>query len=142
MLTRSLATVTVAIVGFLVLVATTELFWFGRPDGARNGGEVFASLGGAALTFLTWAVVSWCVARTARALRLVRASVLVGMAVPAAAIVAFALSVELDVWSTGFGVLVFSAASSGVLITTRRPKPAGPTVVRGRGGHPPVHMAA
>ena len=43
MLTRSLVTGTVAIVGFLVLVTTTELFYFGPPVGAHNAGEVFAS---------------------------------------------------------------------------------------------------
>ena len=40
MLTRSLVTGTAAIVGFLVLVATTELFWFGPPSGAHNAGEM------------------------------------------------------------------------------------------------------
>lgn len=142
MLTRSLVTGTVAIVGFLVLVATTELFYFGPPDGAHNAGEAFASFGGAALTFLTWAVVGWCVARTARALRLARVSVLVGMAVPVAAIVAFTLTVDLDAWSTGFGVLSFAAASAGVLVTIRRRRPAEPRAVPQSKGHPPVRMAA
>lgn len=142
MLTRSLVTGTVAIVGFLVLVATTELFYFGPPAGAHNAGEVFASLGGAALTLLTWAVVSWCVARTARALRLTRYSVLIGMVVPVAAILAFTLTVDLDAWSTGFGVLAFAAASAGVLVTIRRRPATEPTQVPRRNGHPPVHMAA
>ncbi|MDR7384553.1 hypothetical protein [Promicromonospora iranensis] len=142
MLTRSLVTVTVAIVGFLVLVATTELFYFGPPAGAHNAGEVFASLGGATLTLLTWAVVGWGVARTARALRLVRLSVLVGMVVPVAAIVAFALTVELDAWSTGFGAFAFAAASAGVLVTIRRRPTTEPSPVARHNGHPPVHMAA
>lgn len=142
MLTRSLVTGTVAIVGFLVLVATTELFYFGPPAGAHNAGEVFASLGGATLTLLTWAVVGWCVARTARALRLVRSSVLIGMIVPVAAIVAFAVTVDLDAWATGFGVLSFAAASVGVLVTMRRRPTQEPTRVPRSNGHPPVHMAA
>lgn len=142
MLTRSLVTGTVAIVGFLVLVATTELFYFGPPAGAQNAGEVFASLGGATLTLLTWAVVGWCVARTARALRLVRASVPIGMVVPVAAIIAFAVTVDLDAWATGFGVLAFAAASAGVLVTIRRRPSAGPSPVARSNGHPPVHMAA
>jgi low temperature requirement protein LtrA len=133
---------TVAIVGFLVLVATTELFYFGPPAGAHNAGEAFASLGGATLTLLTWAVVGWCVARTARALRLARVSVLIGMVVPVAAIVAFALTVDLDAWATGFGVSVFAAASTGVLVTIRRKPTAGPGPVARTNGHPPVHMAA
>ena len=49
--------------------------------------------------------MSWFVARTARALRLARYSVLIGMVVPVAAIVAFTLTVDLDAWATGFGVL-------------------------------------
>lgn len=142
MLTRSLVTGTVAIVGFLVLVATTELFYFGPPAGAHNAGEVFASLGGIALTLLTWAVVSWFVARTARVLLHARYSVLIGMVVPVAAIVAFALTVDLDAWATGFGVLVFAAASAGVLVTIRRGRKAEPTPVTRTNGHPPVHMAA
>lgn len=142
MLTRSLVTGTAAIVGFLVLVATTELFWFGPPSGAHNAGEIFASVGGAALTVLTWAVVGWSVARIARALRLARISVLVGMVAPVGAIVAFTLSVDLDAWSTGFGVLAFAAASAGVLVTIRRRKAARPTAIPGSKGHPPVRMAA
>lgn len=146
MLTRSLATGAVAIVGFLVLVATTELFWFGPPAGAHNAGELFASLGGAVLTFLTWAVVGWCVARTARALRLARYSVPIGMIVPVTAIVAFAVSVDLDAWSTGFGVLSFAAASAGVLVTTRRRRrdaaTPDPDPLPEPKGHPPVRMAA
>ena len=142
MLTRSLVTGTATIVGFLVLVATTELFYFGPPAGAHNAGEVFASLGGAALTFLTWAVVGWCVARAARALRLARVSVLIGMVAPVAAIIAFTLTVDLDAWSTGFGVLSFAAASSGVLVTSRRRKAATPRVMSEPKGHPPVRMAA
>ncbi|MFI2366359.1 hypothetical protein [Promicromonospora sp. NPDC019610] len=133
---------TAAIVGFLVLVATTELFWFGPPSGAHNAGEIFASVGGAALTVLTWAVVGWSVARIARAMRLTRISVLVGMAAPVGAIVAFALSVDLDAWSTGFGVLAFAAASAGVLVTIRRRKAVRPTAIPGSKGHPPVRMAA
>jgi hypothetical protein len=132
----------VAIVGFLVLVATTELFYFGSPAGAHNGGEVFASLGGAILTLLTWAVVGWCVARTARALRLARASVAIGMLVPVAAIIAFTQTVDLDAWSTGFGVLVFAAASAGVLVTSRRRRATAPSAMSEPKGHPPVHMAA
>lgn len=142
MLTRSLVTGLVAIVGFLALVATTELFYFGPPAGAHNAGEVFASVGGAAMTVLTWAVVGWCVARTARTLRLARVSVLIGMAAPVAAIIAFALTVDLDGWSTGFGVLSFAAASSGVLVTSRRRKAAGHSVAPEHKGHPPVRMAA
>ncbi len=142
MLTRSLVTGTAAIVGFLVLVATTELFWFGPPSGAHNAGEVFASVGGAALTVLTWAVVGWGVARIARALRLTRVSVLVGMLAPVGAIVAFTLSVELDAWSTGFGVLAFASASAGVLVTIRRRRSAGTTALPESKGHPPVRMAA
>lgn len=142
MLTRSLVTGSVAIVGFLVLVATTELFYFGPPAGAHNAGEVFASLGGAILTLLTWAVVGWCVARTARALRLVRVSVVVGMLVPVAAIIAFALNIELNAWSTGFGVLAFAAASAGVLVTSRRRRATAPTAIPEPKGHPPVRMAA
>jgi hypothetical protein len=133
---------TVAIVGFLVLVATTELFYFGPPAGVHNAGEAFASFGGATLTLLTWAVVGWGVARTARALRLVRLSVLIGMVVPVAAIVAFTLTVDLDAWSTGFGVLAFAAASAGVLVTIRRRPAAAPGRVPRSNGHPPVHMAA
>ena len=142
MLTRSLVTGSVAIVGFLVLVATTELFYFGPPTGAHNGGEVFASLGGAILTLLTWAVVGWTVARTARALRLARVSLVVGLLVPVAAIIAFAFTVELNAWSTGFGVLAFAAASAGVLVTTRRRRAATPTAMPAPKGHPPVRMAA
>lgn len=142
MLTRSLVTGSVAIVGFLVLVATTELFYFGSPAGAQNGGEVFASLGGAVLTLLTWAVVGWCVARTARALRLARLSVVIGMLVPVAAIIAFARTIELDAWSTGFGVLSFAAASAGVLVTGRRRRRAVPSPIPEPKGHPPVRMAA
>jgi low temperature requirement protein LtrA len=141
-LTRSLVTGTVAIVGFLVLVATTELFYFGPPAGAHNAGEAFASFGGAALALLTWAVVGWCVARTARALRLARVSVLVGMVAPVAAIVAFALTVDLDSWSAGFGVLSFAAASLGVLVASRHRKAGGSGVVPAPKGHPPVRMAA
>jgi hypothetical protein len=133
---------TVAIVGFLVLVATTELFYFGPPAGAHNAGEAFASVGGAALSFLTWAVVGWSVARTARALRLVRSSVVIGLLVPAAAIVAFTLTADLDGWSTGFGVLSFAAASAGVLVTTRRRRPTTSSPLVPPQGHPPVHMAA
>ena len=142
MLKRSLVTGTVAIVGFLVLVATTELFYFGPPAGAHNAGEVFASVVGTALTLLTWAVVSWFVARTARALRLVRFSVLIGMVVPVGANVAFALTVDLDAWATGFGVLSFAAASAGVLVTMRRRPAQEPTRVTPTNGHPPVRMAA
>lgn len=142
MLTRSLVTGLVAIVGFLVLVAATELFYFGPPAGAHNGGEVFASLGGAVLTLLTWAVVGWCVARTARALRLVRVSVVIGMLVPVAAIIAFALTIELDAWSTGVGVLAFAAASAGVLVTSRRRRTTAPSTMPEPKGHPPVRMAA
>lgn len=141
-MTRSLATGTVAIVGFLVLVATTELFYFGPPDGAHNAGELFAALGGAALTLLTWAAVGWGVARTAQAFRFGRISLLVGMAVPVAAIVVFALTADLDGWSTGFGVLSFAAASTGVLVTIRRRRPAGTSTVARPNGHPPVRMAA
>jgi hypothetical protein len=133
---------TVAVVGFLVLVATTELFYFGPPAGAHNAGEAFASMGGAALSFLTWAVVGWSVARTARALRLVRSSVVIGLLVPAAAIVAFTLTADLDAWSTGFGVLSFAAASAGVLVTTRRRRPTTSSPLVPPKGHPPVHMAA
>jgi low temperature requirement protein LtrA len=133
---------TVAIVGFLMLVATTELFYFGPPDGAQNAGEVFASLGGAALTLLTWAGVGWCVARTARALRLTRLSVLVGMIGPVAAIVAFAVTVDLDGWSTGFGALSFAAASVGVLASVRGGRSGQPSAVARPEGHPPVRMAA
>jgi low temperature requirement protein LtrA len=133
----------VAIVGFLVLIATTELFYFGPPSGAHNGGEAFASIGGAVLTFLTWAVVGWVVARTTRALRLVRMSLVVGMLVPVAAIIAFAVTVDLDAWSTGFGVLSFVSASAGVLATRRRRRrPTEPTSLPQPNGHPPVHMAA
>lgn len=142
MLTRSLATGTVAVVGFLVLVATTELFYFGPPAGAHNAGEAFASFGGAVLTFLTWAVVGWSVARTARALRLVRWSVVIGMVVPVAAIVAFTLTVDLDAWSTGFGVLAFAAASAGVLVTSRHRRAVAPSALPHTKGHPPVRMAA
>ena len=142
MLTRSLVTGTAAIVGFLVLVATTELFYFGPPSDAQNGGEVFASVGGATLTLLTWAVVGWSVARTARALRLARWSVPVGMLAPVGAIVAFTLTVDLDAWSTGYGVLAFAAASAGVLVTIRRRRSAQPTALPGTKGHPPVRMAA
>lgn len=142
MLTRSLVTGTVAIVGFLALVATTELFYFGPPADANNAGEVFAAVGGAVIALLTWAVVGWSVARAARALRLSRFSVLIGMAAPVAAITAFALTVDLDVWSTGFGVLSFAAASSGVLVTIRRRKAPSPAVVPQPKGHPPVRMAA
>ncbi|MFD2028618.1 hypothetical protein [Promicromonospora aerolata] len=142
MLTRSLVTGSVAIVGFLVLVATTELFYFGPPDGAHNAGELFASYGGAVLTLLTWAVVGWCVARTARALRLPRVSVLVGMLVPLAAIVVFALTVDLNGWSTGFGAFSFAAASAGVLVTVRAGRSAGPSAVVRTEGRPPVRMAA
>ncbi|WP_423463468.1 hypothetical protein ACO229_01315 [Promicromonospora sp. MS192] len=143
-MTRSLATGAVAIVGFLVLVATTELFWFGPPAGAHNAGELFASFGGAVLTFLTWSVVGWGVARTARALRLARYSVPIGMAVPVAAIVAFAVTIHLDAWSTGFGVLSFAAASAGVLGTRRRRRrsASAPDPLREPKGHPPVRMAA
>ncbi|MFD2792733.1 hypothetical protein ACFS27_04135 [Promicromonospora vindobonensis] len=134
---------TVTIVGFLVLVATTELFYFGPPDGAQNAGEVFASLGGAALTLLTWAGVGWCVARTARALRLTRFSVLVGMVGPVAAIVAFAVTVDLDGWSTGFGALAFAAASAGVLATMRSRRSDGSTAVpTASEPHPPIHLPA
>lgn len=129
MLTRSLVTAVVAFVGFLVLVATTELFYFGPPAGAHNAGEAFASFGGAALAFLTWAVVGWSVARTAQALRLVRSSVAVGTAVPVAAIIAFGLTVDLDAWSIGFGVLSFAAASAGVLVTRRRRRTTPPTAI-------------
>jgi len=141
-LTRSLVTGTAAIAGFLVLVTATELFYFGPPAGAHNAGEVFASVGGAALTFLTWAAIGWCVARLARALRLARVSVLIGMVAPVAAIVVFTLTVDLDAWSTGFGVLSFAAASTGVLVTSRRRKAARPSVVPAPKGHPPVRMAA
>lgn len=142
MLTRCLVTGTAAIVGFLVLVATTELFWFGPPAGAHNAGEAFASVGGAALTFLTWAMVGWSVARIARALRLVRTALFAGMAVPVAAIVTFAMTVDLDGWSTGFGVLAFAAASAGVLVTTRRRGRSAEAGVMSRpNGHPPVRMA-
>ncbi|WP_369375057.1 hypothetical protein AB1046_10540 [Promicromonospora sp. Populi] len=133
---------TVAIVGFLVLVATTELFYFGPPEGAHNAGEAFASFAGIALTLLTWAAVGWFVARTARALRLVRVSVLVGMVAPVAAIIVFALKVDLDAWSTVFGVLSFAAASAGVLVTTRRRRTKEPSAAPQQNGHPPVHMAA
>lgn len=129
MLTRSLVTAVVAFVGFLVLVATTELFYFGPPAGAHNAGEAFASFGGAALAFLTWAVVGWSVARTAQALRLVRSSVAVGTAVPVAAIIAFGLTVDLDAWSIGFGVLSFAAASAGALVTCRRRRTTPPTAI-------------
>lgn len=142
MLRRSLVTGLVAIVGFLVLVTTTELFYFGPPAGAHNSGEVFASLGGAILMVLTWAIVGWGVALTARALRLVRASVIIGMLVPVAAIIAFALTVELDAWSTGCGVLSFAAASAGVLFTSRRRRPTAPRAIPEPKGHPPVRMAA
>lgn len=142
MLTRSLVTGTVTIVGFLVLVATTELFYFGSPEGAQNGGEVFASLGGGALTLLTWAGVGWCVARTARALRLTRFSVLVGMAGPVGAIVAFAVTIDLDGWATGFGALAFAAASAGVLATLRGRRSAGAGPVTGTESHPPLHLPA
>lgn len=144
MLTRSLVTGTVAIVGFLVLVATTELFYFGPPDGAQNAGEVFASLGGAALTLLTWAGVGWCVARTARALRLTRYSVLLGMMGPVAAIVAFAVTIDLDGWATGFGALSFAAASAGVLATLRGRRTAGPAAAPTQEAPPtpPIHLPA
>lgn len=142
MLTRSLVIGTVTIVGFLVLVATTELFYFGPPDGAQNGGEVFASLGGAALTLLTWAGVGWCVARTARALRLTRFSVLVGMVGPVAAIVAFAVTIDLDGWATGFGALSFAAASAGVLATLRSRRPAEAGAVSSPESHPAIHLPA
>ncbi|MFC8798917.1 hypothetical protein ACFT2C_14370 [Promicromonospora sp. NPDC057138] len=132
----------VAIVGFLVLVATTELFYFGPPAGAHNAGEAFASVGGAVLMVLTWAVVGWCVARTARALRLPRVSVLVGMLVPVAAIIAFAVTVDLDAWSTGSGVLSFAAASAGVLVTSRRRRSTTASAMPEPKGHPPVRMAA
>jgi len=141
-LTRSLVTGAVAIVGFLVLVATTDLFYFGPPTGAHNAGEAFASFGGAVLSLLTWAVVGWSVARVTRALLLARVSVVAGMAVPVAAIVTFAVSVDLDAWSTGFGVLSFAAASAGVLVTTRRRSPAPPAAMPQPKGHPPVRMAA
>jgi low temperature requirement protein LtrA len=141
-LKRSLVTGTVAIVGFLVLIATTELFYFGPPAGAHNAGEVFASVVGTALTLLTWAVVSWFVARTARVLLHARYSVLIGLVVPVAAIVAFALTADLDAWATGFGVLVFAAASAGVLVTLRRGPKTEPTPVPRTNGHPPVRMAA
>ncbi|MFD6140063.1 hypothetical protein [Promicromonospora sp. NPDC060271] len=132
----------VAIVGFLVLVATTELFYFGPPAGAHNAGEVFASVVGTTLTLITWAVVSWFVARTAHVLLHARYSVLIGLVVPVAAIVAFALTADLDAWATGFGVLVFAAASAGVLMTIRRNRKTDPTPVTTSKGHPPVHMAA
>ncbi|MCP2264244.1 hypothetical protein ACFQHV_18010 [Promicromonospora thailandica] len=141
MLTRSLATGAVAVVGFLALVATTELFWFGPPTGAQNAGELFASFGGAALTFMTWAAVGWSVARMARALRLARFSLPIGLAVPAAAVVAFAVTAELDAWSTGFGVVSFAAASAGVLATRRRRSTPAPDPVE-EPGHPPLRMAA
>jgi hypothetical protein len=141
-LRRSLVTPVVAIVGFLGLVATTDLFYFGPPTGAHNAGELFASFGGAAIALLTWALVGWAVARTVRGLGLPRVSVLVGMVPPVAAIVVFALTVDLDGWSTGFGALSFAAASVGVLVTTRRRKAGTPSVVSQPKGHPPVRMAA
>lgn len=142
MLKRSLVTGTVAIVGFLVLIATTELFYFGPPAGAHNAGEVFASVVGTTLTLLTWAVVSWFVARTARVLLNARYAVLIGLVAPVAAIVAFTLTVDLDAWATGFGVLVFAAASAGVLVTLRRGRKTESTPLPRTNGHPPVHMAA
>ena len=142
MLKRSLATGAVAIAGFLVLVATTELVYFGPPEGAHNAGEMFAAIGGAVFTLLTWAAVGWGVARTARAFRFVRLSLVIGMAVPVGAIVAFALTADLDVWSTGFGVLSFAAASAGVLWTLRRARVAVPSTMPEPKGHPPVRMAA
>ncbi|MEU4385120.1 hypothetical protein [Promicromonospora sp. NPDC023805] len=142
MLKRSLVTGTVAIVGFLVLVATTELFYFGPPAGAHNAGEAFASVVGTTLMLLTWAVVSWFVARTARVLLHARYSVLIGMVVPVAAIVAFALTVDLDAWATGFGVLLFAAGSAGVLVTLRRSRHTESAPLPRTNGRPPVHMAA
>jgi len=141
-LKRSLVTGTVAIVGFLVLIATTELFYFGPPAGAHNAGEVFASVVGTTLTLLTWAVVSWFVARTARVLLHARYAVLIGLVAPVAAIVAFTLTVDLDAWAAGFGALVFAAASAGVLVTLRRSRKTESTPLPRTNGHPPVHMAA
>jgi hypothetical protein len=141
-LRRSLATGLLAIVGFLVLFTTTELFYFGPPSSAHNSGELFASVGGSILMVFTWACVGWSVARTTRALRLARASVLVGMLVPVAAIITFALTVNLDAWSTGSGVLSFAAASAGVLFTTRRRRATTPSTIPEPKGHPPVRMAA
>jgi hypothetical protein len=132
----------VAIVGFLVLFTTTELFYFGSPASAQNGGELFASVGGSILMVCTWACVGWSVARTTRALRLARVSVLIGMAVPVAAIITFALTVELDAWSTGSGVLSFAAASAGVLFTTRGRRTTTSSAIPEPKGHPPVRMAA
>lgn len=142
MVTRSLATGAVALVGFLALVATTELFWFGPPSGAHNAGELFALVAGAVLALVTWALVGWTVARVARALRRPRASVVLGLAVPAAAVLVLALTVDLDPWSTGFGVLAFAAASGGVLATLRRRPAVPPDELRTPHGHPPVRMAA
>ena len=142
MLRRSLVTGLVAIVGFLVLVTTTELFYFGPPGGAHNGGEVFASLGGAILMVVTWAVVGWGVTWAARAFRLARVSVVIGMLVPVAAIIAFALTVDLDAWSTGCGAVSFAAASAGVLFTSRRRRATTPSAIPEPKGHPPVRMAA
>jgi len=140
--TRSLATGAVALVGFLALVATTELFWFGPPGGAHNAGELFALVGGAVLALVTWALVGWSVARLARVLRRPRASVPLGLAAPAAAVVVLALTVDLDPWSTGFGVLAFAAAAGGVLVTRRRPGAVPPGELPAPHGHPPVRMAA